>query len=94
MDLMGKSLFWHRATAVWAVLVVATCVSWWVGHDRLLGLGITGSSVAVLVLALVKVRLVGVHFMELRDAPRALRAGFEAYVIVLGGLLIGLFLAA
>jgi hypothetical protein len=59
------SLLRARSTAVWAVLVVATLVSWAVGSEHR-----TGSPIAVIVLgvAMVKVRFVGLDFMELRHA--------------------------
>ena len=78
-----------RSTVVWAVLVVATLVSWAVGSDH----G-TGSLVAVIVLgvALVKVRFVGLDFMELRNAPLALRAAFEGYCLALWCVLAGMYL--
>ena len=32
-------------------------------------------------IAMFKVRLIGIHFMDVRVAPRALRALFEGYVL-------------
>ena len=51
----------NRAGVTWLILVAATIVSWAVGAEH----G-TGSAVAVLVLAIaaVKVRLVGLDFMD------------------------------
>ncbi|WP_294009930.1 cytochrome C oxidase subunit IV family protein [Streptomyces sp.] len=43
-------------------------------------------------IALIKVRLVGLHFMELRNAPAALRGAFEAYVAATGATLLALYL--
>ena len=56
----------NRAGVSWLVLIAATLVSWAVGADH----G-TGSMAAVVVLAIaaIKVRLVGLDFMELRHAP-------------------------
>ena len=67
----------NRAGVTWLILVAATIVSWAVGAEH----G-TGSAVAVLVLAIaaVKVRLVGLDFMELRHAPIPLRAAFRAVI--------------
>ena len=61
----------NRAGLSWLILVAATLVSWAVGAEH----G-TGSLVGVVVLgiAAIKVRLVGLDFMELRHAPFALRA--------------------
>lgn len=79
----------NRAGVSWLVLVAATCASWLVGT----GHG-TGSMVAVLVLAIaaVKIRLVGLDFMELRNAPLPLRVAFEIYCVALWAGLSGLYL--
>lgn len=85
---MFASLFRARSTVVWAALVVATVVSWALGSRH----G-TGSLVAIVVLgvAVVKVRFVGLDFMELRSAPLLLRAAFEAYCVVLWCVLAGMY---
>ena len=86
---MTLSLFRARSTAVWVVLVAATIVSWAVGSEH----G-TGSTIAVVVLgvALVKVRYVGLDFMELRHAPLLLRGVFEVYCVALWCVLAGMYL--
>jgi hypothetical protein len=67
-------------TVIYLVLAAATVFSWFIGteeatsHETLVG------SVVILI-AFVKLRLVGIHFMEIGDAPRALRVVFEAYVL-------------
>jgi hypothetical protein len=48
----------------------------------------------VLGITAVKVRLVGLDFMELRHAPAALRTAFELYGVTLWALLSGLYLWA
>ena len=86
---MLSTLLRARSTVVWAALVVATVVSWAVGSEH----G-TGSLVALLVLgvAMIKVRFVGLDFMELRHAPLPLRAAFDGYCVVLWGVLTGMYL--
>lgn len=83
------NLLKNRAGASWLFLVAATIVSWAVGAEH----G-TGSLVAFVVLAIaaVKVRLVGLDFMELRHAPFALRAAFETYCVGMWALLAALYL--
>lgn len=83
------ALLENRAGASWLFLVAATLLSWVVGADH----G-TGSAVAVLVLAIaaIKVRLVGLDFMELRHAPIPLRAAFEVYCVGIWALLSALYL--
>ncbi len=79
----------NRAGVSWLILVAATLASFALGADH----G-TGSLVAVAVLAIaaIKVRLVGLDFMELRHAPIPLRAAFEVYCVALWALLSGLYL--
>lgn len=80
----------ERQTLVWLVLLTATLVT------ALLGLEQVGGHQAVGILLLgigfFKVRLVGWHFMELREAPWGLRAVFEVYVVGVLGVLDGLYL--
>ena len=78
-----------RAGLTWLLLIAATIVSWAVGAEH----G-TGSVVAVVVLAIaaIKVRLVGLDFMELRHAPIPLRAAFECYCVGMWALLSALYL--
>ena len=68
-----------RVTAVWLFLVVATLLSWEsarrAGDPRL-------AASAVLVIAFVKVRFIGLEFMELRTAPLPLRLAFELWLLV------------
>lgn len=86
---MTRSLFHARSTYVWLGLVVVTIVSWAVGAEHEIGSGV---AVVVLLLAVAKLRFVGLDFMELRNAPLALRAGFEGYCVVLWAVLAGMYL--
>jgi hypothetical protein len=78
-----------RAGVSWLILIAATLLSYALGADH----G-TGSVMAVVVLtiAAIKVRLVGLDFMELRNAPMPLRIAFEGYCVGLWALLSGLYL--
>jgi hypothetical protein len=80
---------------VWLVLVAATLLSWRVGTGRApdAGGGQTLSTLAILIVAGVKVRLVGLWFMELRKAVTPLRLVFEVYVLAVFAMMIGLYLA-
>jgi hypothetical protein len=83
------AFFRGRAGVSWLVLIAATLISYSLGADH----G-TGSVMVVVVLgiAAIKVRLVGLDFMELRTAPVPLRLAFEGYCLVLWALLSGLYL--
>jgi heme/copper-type cytochrome/quinol oxidase subunit 4 len=87
-----RSLRTDPAIIVWLVLVLATFLSWWLATERWHGSDL--GAVAILVVAAVKIRLVGLHFMELSDAPPLLRAMFELYVLALLAGLVGFLLAA
>lgn len=78
-----------RAGASWLVLIAATLISYALGADH--GTG-SVMVVAVLAIAAVKIRLVGLDFMELRSAPIPLRAVFESYCLALWAVLSGLYL--
>jgi caa(3)-type oxidase subunit IV len=75
--------------AVWLVLVAATLLSWQLGTES----GSRVACVAVLIIACVKVRLIGLWFMEVRGAHRALRLFLDLYVVLLGTGMISLYLA-
>ncbi|TVX99362.1 hypothetical protein FPV58_18290 [Mycolicibacterium porcinum] len=72
---------YRHLTLVWAVLVVLTFGSFAVGIEQRGDLA-TIATLVVIGLAMVKLRLIGLHFMDLRSAPRPLRALFESYVVV------------
>ncbi|MFI9408665.1 cytochrome C oxidase subunit IV family protein [Nocardia gamkensis] len=85
-----------RATLIWLALVSATVASWWLGTE--VGNPAGGShqteSVVIILMAFVKVRFVGLYFMELRNAPFVLRYLFEAYCLVVCAVVVGMFLTA
>jgi hypothetical protein len=84
----------HPATHIWLLLIVLT------GASRLLAENAKHhSDVATLLsyvlvsVAFFKVRLVGLHFMELRHAPPVLRGLFEVWVVVVCAAVLGLYWA-
>jgi caa(3)-type oxidase subunit IV len=79
------------ATAAWIVLILATVVSWTLGTQHGFS-NYTLASVVILIIAFIKVRLVGLYFMELREAPPVLRGLFEAYCIIVCAVVVGTFL--
>ena len=86
---MTASLFRARSTVVWLGLIIVTLVSFTVGAEHGIGSGV---ALWVLALALIKVRYVGMDFMELRDAPLILRGTFETYCLALWLVLAGMYL--
>jgi len=85
----------HRALiSVWAFLVAVTLASWWLGRstdepfhvDRVI-------TIAVLLVAAVKVRLVILYFMEVRYAPSWLKWTCDGWLAFLFLALIGFYWA-
>lgn len=81
-------------TVVWFVLIAATVLSWMLGTDHGFSAGHSLASVLILLVAFIKVRFIGLWFMELREAPIVLRGIFEAYCLVVCTLVTSLFLFA
>jgi hypothetical protein len=84
----------NRLTVVWIVLAGLTVVSWALapGHSS----GSVGPSVpitvAVLAMALIKSRLIIGEFMEVRTAPAWLRAATDAWLVVMFGAILAIYL--
>ncbi|BBY40168.1 hypothetical protein MMAN_43020 [Mycobacterium mantenii] len=78
-----------RAGVSWLMLIAATLLSYVLGADH--GIG-SVMAIGVLGIAAFKIRLVGLDFMELRNAPVPLRVAFESYCLVLWAVLSGLYL--
>lgn len=78
-------------TKVWLVLLAATVLTAAVGLEQAGASHVVG--LTLLGIAFVKVRLVGIHFMELGTAPTPLRLLFEAYVVGVFAVLAVLYVA-
>ena len=79
----------RRVTLVWVLLLALTFGSFLVGVEQ--GAGFASIGAAIIVgIAMLKVRLIGLHFMDVRAAPRALRALFEVYVLAVFVVLVAL----
>ncbi|MBA3744365.1 cytochrome C oxidase subunit IV family protein [Sporichthya sp.] len=92
-----KTLMARSATKgsaiVWAALVIFTVISFLLGGEHLID-NKTLAAAIVVGIAAIKIRLVGLHFMELKGAPVALRAAFEGYCVVLFVALMGIYVFA
>ncbi len=78
----------RRLTLVWAVLLALTFGSFVVGIEQSADLAGGAAAIAIIGIALFKVRLIGLHFMDVRIAPTALRVLFEGYVLVVFAALV------
>ena len=86
-----RALLFDRITLIWFLLIAATALSWEFGHGLGFGDRYHYATVAVIVIAFIKVRYVFLDFMELRAAPLPLRLMLEAWAIGVGGAIIFLY---
>ena len=90
MKTLLESTATKGSVIVWAALVVFTLLSFALGGEHLID-NKTLAAAIVIGIAAIKIRLVGLHFMELKGAPVALRAVFEGYCVVLFVALMGIY---
>jgi Prokaryotic Cytochrome C oxidase subunit IV len=83
-----------NVTVAWLILTGLTVISWALGTEHGFGSNHVPASLVIIVVAIFKVRIVGLYFMELREAPTQLRAPFEVYCVLLLGLLCVMYLLA
>ena len=79
----------RRVTLVWVLLLALTFGSFLIGVEQGAGFASVGAAIIVGI-AMFKVRLIGLHFMDVRAAPLALRALFEGYVLAVFVVLVAL----
>jgi Prokaryotic Cytochrome C oxidase subunit IV len=84
----------NRLTVVWVVLAALTVVSWALapGHSAGPVAASVPITVVVLAMALIKSRLIIREFMEVRAAPAWLRAATDAWLVVLFGAVLVIYL--
>ncbi|MGC1154835.1 cytochrome C oxidase subunit IV family protein [Mycobacterium sp.] len=85
MELLRKPV-----TIVWAALMLATCASTWLLSKNSVTPEV--ATVAIVLIAAVKVRLVMRYFMEVRRAPLALRIICDGWLLAVTGLIVTVYL--
>ena len=85
MELLRKP-----ATIVWAALMLATCASTWLLSKNSVTAEV--ATVAIVLIAAVKVRLVIGYFMEVRRAPLALRFICDGWLLAVTALIVTVYL--
>jgi len=85
MELLRKPV-----TFVWAALMLATYASTWLLSNNSVTPEV--ATVAIMVIAAVKVRFVMGHFMEVRRAPLALRCVCDGWLLAVTALIVTVYL--
>lgn len=90
-----QALLRDSVVPIWLLLMAATGLSWWLGTGQGSATEVhTWATVGLMIVAFVKVRFVGLHFMELRHAPWPLRLIFEAWVVLVCLVVLSLYATA
>lgn len=79
----------HPATAVWALLFGATCLSWFLGGHSTDNPAL--AAIGIIAIALVKTRFIIMNFMEIRHAPSLWRWIFAAWLLVTGTAMVAVY---
>jgi heme/copper-type cytochrome/quinol oxidase subunit 4 len=85
MELLRKPV-----SIVWAALMLATCASTWLLSKNAVTREV--ATVAIMLIAAVKVRLVIGYFMEVRWAPLALRFICDGWLLAVTALIVTVYL--
>ena len=74
-------------TFVWLALVGLTCISLVLGERSSPNAASYALVLGLIALACIKVRMVILHFMEIKEAPLLLRGALEVWVVAVGVML-------
>ena len=85
MELLRKPV-----TIVWAALMLATCASTWLLSKNSVTPEV--ATVAIMLIAAVKVRLAIRYFMEVRRAPLALQFVYDGWLLAVTALIVTVYL--
>ena len=85
MELLRKPV-----TIVWAALMLATCALTWLLSKNSVTPEV--ATVAIMLIAAVKMRLVMRHFMEVRRAPLTLRLVCDGWLLAVTALILTVYL--
>ena len=79
-----KDFMIAKATLVWLCLILLTSLSWWLSdgdssnsHSQTMHVAIS-----LIAMAMFKIRLVVIHFMEIGGAPWRLRGLLEGWIVM------------
>jgi hypothetical protein len=88
-----KQVILSSSSLIWLLLAFLTVTSWAIGeqHSFTSANATAMLSTAMILIGFFKVRLVAMHFMELRYAPWQLRLVFEAWVVLVCTVILVLY---
>jgi len=80
----------HATTPLWLLLILATGLSWWLGHE-VGSLALRQATTAMVLVAAVKIRIVVRHFMDIRYAPSSLQWVLDAWLGLMTAGILGTY---
>lgn len=78
------------AIFTWLMLVCASIATWLLIEDQ--GFSASSAISLILLIAVIKVRMIVLHYMELKHAPLRWRMVFELWPVVAASLILGIWL--
>ena len=82
----------NRAALTWLFLVGATLATFGLAESH--GLRVQWAVSVVMLIALFKARMIALHYMELKHAPRRWRIAFELWVAIVPLWILGFWFAS
>lgn len=79
----------RAASLTWIFLVCASIATWLLIEKH--GLGAASTVSLILLIAVIKVRMIVLHYMELKYAPLRWRIAFELWPMVAATLILGIW---
>lgn len=77
--------FLNPATAVWVILMSATCLTGWLAEAEH---SMRSAEITILLIASAKIWLIMQHFMELKAAPLAWRLILASWLVMVAGIVL------
>ncbi len=81
----------NASTPIWMLLILATGLSWWLGHGPEAADSRPYAATGLVVIAAIKIRLVVRYFMEVRDAPLALQWVMDGWLLAMCAGILGTY---
>ncbi len=79
----------RAAILTWFFLVCASVATWLLIEGR--GMSASASVSLILLIAVIKVRMIVLHYMELKHAPLHWRLAFELWPVIAASLILGIW---
>jgi hypothetical protein len=81
----------NASTPIWMLLILATGLSWWLGHGPEAADSRPYAATGLVIIAAIKIRLVVRCFMEVHNAPLVLQRVMDAWLLAMCAGILGTY---